>query len=77
VEPGFVKMISPQLGPSQIIEVPEIGLAQYYRQGWRLLAPDEEPPVPPLDVPPPMSVAEVSAAAEPPAPAEPSAKKEK
>jgi hypothetical protein len=77
VEPGFVKMISPELGPAQIIEAPEIGLAQYYRQGWRLLKEDEEPAQPPLDVPPPMSVAEVSAAAEPPAPAEPSAKKEK
>jgi hypothetical protein len=66
VEPGFVKVIHPGLeAGSNIAEVPEIGLHQYYRQGWRLLAPDEEPAQPPLDVPPPVTEAEVSAAAEP------------
>jgi hypothetical protein len=63
VEPGFVKVIHP--GTGGIAEVPEIGLAQYYRQGWRLLREDEEPAQPPLDVPPPVTRAEVAAAAEP------------
>ena len=63
MEPGFVKVIHPELGVGSVSEVPETGLFQYYLSGWRLLAADEEPAVPVPVVPPPVTLAEVTAAA--------------
>ena len=63
MEPGFVKVIHPELGAGSISEVPEIGLFQYYLSGWRLLAADEESAVPVAAEPPPVTLAEVTAAA--------------
>jgi len=72
VEPGFVRIIHPELGRDSISEVPETSLPTWYMSGWRLLADGEQPPDPPLTVPPPVTVAEVA----PPAP-EAAPKKEK
>jgi hypothetical protein len=66
VEPGFVKVIHPGLPRgSNIAEVPQIGLYQWYRSGWRLLAEGEQTPVQPPGAPEPMTEAEATAAAEP------------
>jgi hypothetical protein len=61
-EPGFVQIIHPGLGPSSVSEVPESSLAQHYRAGWRLLAPDDLPKPEPEPVPEPVTKAQAAKA---------------
>lgn len=63
MEPGFVRIIHPELGADSISEVPETSLSQWYMSGWRLLKDNEAPPVLPLSVPEPVSLAEVTTTA--------------
>jgi hypothetical protein len=70
VEPGFVRIIHPELGPGSVSEVPGTSLPTWYMSGWRRLAEDEIPPEPDTAAPEPVTVAEVAAPAPEAAPEE-------
>lgn len=56
-----VQIIHPDLGPDQIVTVPEESLPHHYRAGWRLLADDERPPAAAEQPePPPMTRAQAA-----------------
>jgi len=61
-EEGFVQIIHPGLGPGSVSVVPQSSLAQHYRAGWRLLAPDDLPEPAPEPVPEPVTTKQAAKA---------------